>query len=143
MEYPVTLECDEDGVFIATFSHSNHRFQGVADGGTQEEALHAILQVIEAAISVMMQDAEDVPLPHECEKGTHYVMISPMVATKVQLYRAMRSQGLRKADVARSMQVNQKQVDRIFNPRHSSTLLQLSAAAHAMGMQLAMEVRPQ
>ena len=79
---------------------------------------------------------ESIPLPEECERGNAFVILGPMISAKASLYAEMRHQGKRKADIARSLGADQKQVDRILDPRHASTLGQLQSAAGALGRRL-------
>ncbi len=136
MRYPVTLE-KIDGEYIATISHSNHRFQGACSGATKQEALDEAQSLLAAMVASAMVDNEKIPTPESCRKGNAWVILPPMLAAKAAIYHEMHKKGTRKADLVRALgQEYQKQVDRILNPSHRSTLPQLEAAAFALGKQI-------
>lgn len=66
--------------------------------------------------------------------------IHPGLAAKAALFNEMLVSKKKKADVARGMGCNQKQVDRIFDPKHRSTLDQLQCAAQALGKHLDLRI---
>lgn len=76
---------------------------------------------------------ERVPMPTECHKSNGWAYIDPAVAIKAGLHNAMLSDKVRKAELARRTNVNQKQVDRILDPGHASKLDQLVIAAQQLG----------
>ena len=59
---------------------------------------------------------------------------------KIGLYRAMREEGLGKAELARRLGRHLPQVDRILDLGHASRLDQVEAALHALGRELSVEV---
>jgi antitoxin HicB len=136
MRYPVTMEKIEDE-YVASISHPNGRFQGVCSGATKQEALKQAQKLIAIMVTAAMKNAEPIELPSTCVTGNMWVSLPPMLAAKAALYIEMRKQGTRKADLARALGMDyQKQVDRILDPAHRSTLPQLEAAAIALGKQL-------
>jgi antitoxin HicB len=60
---------------------------------------------------------------------------------KIAVYLAMRARGWRKADLARALAVNARQVDRLLDLRHASTVAQLEAALAACGQRAEIETR--
>jgi antitoxin HicB len=60
---------------------------------------------------------------------------------KLAVYRAMRERGWRKADMARATGMNPRQVDRLLDLRHRSTVAQLDQALAACGRQADIELR--
>lgn len=133
MYYPITITEEETGGFVATLNYADGRFQGATEGNTREEVLVAARQMVEAVIAASVKDGDPIPPPEACTAGNDRVAIDPMLAIKVQIYWHLLASGKRKADIARFMKVNQKQVDRILDPAHRSTLRQLETAAAALG----------
>lgn len=60
---------------------------------------------------------------------------------KISVYRAMRERGWRKADLARAMALNPRQIDRLLDLRHSSTVAQLEDALKACGKRVEVDLR--
>ena len=61
---------------------------------------------------------------------------------KLDLYSACRTAGVTRAELARRLGWHREQVDRLFRLRHASRLDQLEAAAKAVGLEIALDVRP-
>jgi antitoxin HicB len=55
---------------------------------------------------------------------------------KAALYLAMLEQGITKAELARMLQLNEKEVRRILNPRHCTRVHTMERALHALGKQV-------
>ncbi len=139
MRYPVQIE-EVDGSYVATINHPNGLFQGATEGATFAEASDAARVLLGAMIAEAMTAGDPVPSPSECEPGNAWIAISPMIAAKAGIHNEMLLSKKRKADIARSMGVDQKQVDRILNPNHRSTLEQLEGAAKALGKHLELKI---
>ena len=138
MRYPITVE-KIDGEYVATLGHKNGRFQGACSAATKDAVMIEAEQMVEAMVASALADGEEVPEPKSCRRGNDYVVLPALLAAKVSLFIEMQKQGKRKADLARAMGVNQKQIDRMFAPDHASVLSQLAAAAESLGRKL--EVR--
>jgi antitoxin HicB len=69
--------------------------------------------------------------------------VSPSLlgSLKINLYRAMRGRGWRKADLARAMALNPRQIDRLLDLRHSSTVVRLEQALAACGTRVEVDLR--
>ncbi len=135
MRYPILIEKIE-GEYIATLSHPNGRFQGACAGSTKEEAKSEAAKMLTEVIASALADGDELPNPKDCDAGNSFVSLPPLLAAKVALFMEMQRQGKRKADLARALGVNQKQIDRMFSPVHASVLSQLQAAAKALGRTL-------
>ena len=81
-----------------------------------------------------------VPLPSPI-KGRKTVPLSSLAAAKVLLYRAMREQNVRKAELARRLGARPAIVDRLLDIAHASRLDQLDAALAALGKRLDVKIR--
>jgi antitoxin HicB len=53
----------------------------------------------------------------------------------------MRESGIKKADLARKLNVHMPQIDRLLDLNHASRLDQIEAALRALGKELVIEVR--
>lgn len=63
-----------------------------------------------------------------------------LTAAKLALYETMRSQGVRKAELARRLGRHMPQVDRLLDLHHASRLDQVEAALAALGKRLSVGV---
>ncbi len=137
MFYPVKVT-KEDGYYLAEFSIGNN-FQGVADGDTKEEALDALQAVLEYAIAKRIRNKELFPLTRLTKKDKDFIAINPNLAGKAYIHLEMLKKNLKKADMARAMNVDQKQIDRLLNPKHSTSLKDFARAAKVFGKSFTLE----
>lgn len=133
LQYPMTFTKESDGSYTVEISHPNGRFQGVTEGDNLDDAMKNAQILLGEILIFSIKDDEIIPEPRECKAGTHEVVASPLIAAKVTLYMEMKKQGVKKASLARKLQCDQKQVDRIIEPRHKSTFAQMEAAFNALG----------
>jgi antitoxin HicB len=128
MEYPVTLEPDDNDTLLVSFPDvpEAHTF-----GRTEEEALRRAGDVLETVLGAYIRDRQAIPTPSKVTGRS--VTLPALSAMKVQLYEAMRQAGVTKAELARRLDVHMPQVDRLLDLRHGSKVDQLEAAAKALG----------
>jgi antitoxin HicB len=62
------------------------------------------------------------------------------VAAKLAVLEAFRDAGITKAELARRLDKDEKEVRRILDPRHSTKLPALTEALHALGRRLVVAV---
>jgi antitoxin HicB len=134
MRYPVELEWEDNTVLV-----SSPDFPGMHTFGDDEaDALRHAVDAMETVILGRMLDRE--PIPHPGPIGRHSVVLPTQTALKVELYRAMLADGLRKADMARLLGWHPPQVDRLLDIRHASRLDQIEAAFRALGRSIEFEI---
>jgi antitoxin HicB len=128
MNYPVELQ-EEDGTVLVSFPD----IPGARTfGDDRSEALARAVDALETMISAMISDREDIPDPSPA-KGRPTVSPTLLGSLKLEVYRAMRARGWRKADLARAMGLNPRQIDRLLDLRHASTVAQLEQALAVCG----------
>jgi len=129
--YPIILTADElDGGFVITCRDIP---EAITQGDTLEHATEAAEGALEAAIEMRILDGLDIPLPSKARKGEHLVCLPVGSAMKTAVYLAMREQGLSKSDLARRMDLDEKEARRILDPKHSTKVPTLERALHALG----------
>jgi antitoxin HicB len=138
MECRVKLQPDDNETFLVSVPDlpEAHTF-----GATEEEALARAVDAIETAIIGRMSDRQDIPAPSKVRRGERTVIMPTLSASKVALYRAMREQGVRKADLARRLGWHPPQVERLLDLRHASRHDQLDAAFAKLGKKLTVTVK--
>jgi antitoxin HicB len=126
--YPVDLVPDDDGTILVTFPD----LPGATFGEDREEALKHAADALETVLIGLMSGREDVPKPSPPD-GRPTVAPSLLGSLKLAVYESMRARGWRKADLARAMDLNPRQIDRLLDLRHASTVAQLEQALAACG----------
>ncbi|MBU0501048.1 MAG: type II toxin-antitoxin system HicB family antitoxin [Gammaproteobacteria bacterium] len=129
--YPVALTADEvDGGFVANCRDIP---EAITQGDSLEEVLEAAEGALEAAVEMRMEDGLDIPLPSEIREGEHPVSLPVGSSMKAAVYLAMREQGLSKSELARRLDLDEKEARRILDPRHATKVPTLERVLCALG----------
>jgi antitoxin HicB len=137
MEYRVKLAPDDNDTFLVTVPDLP---EATSFGESEKEALAHAVDAIETALIARMGERRDIAAPSKARRGERTVILSTLSASKIALYRAMREQRVRKADLARRLGWHPPQVERLLDLRHASRHDQLDAAFAALGKKLAVAV---
>ena len=136
-EYPVEFTPDDNGTVMATFPDVP---EVTTFGDDEAEALANARDALETALTAYITDRRDIPAP-SATAGRSTVAPGLLATLKLGVYAAMRGRGWRKADLARAMALNPRQIDRLLDLRHASTVAQLEQAAAVAGGRYVIEVR--
>lgn len=132
LAYSAHMQPEPEGGFTVSFPDFGF---GVTYGATREEALHQAADLLETIVANCLAEGWEVPPPSPA-RGRPLVALDPLVAIKVELYRAMHAAGISKAELARRMDIAPQQVQRLFDTNHASRIDQLAAAFAALGRRL-------
>ena len=132
--YPVVLTRDEEeGGFVVTFPDLPEAItQGEDELGALEEATDAL----EEALAGRIRRGDEIPRPSRRRGRQRLVMPAPLIAAKTALYLKLRDSGLTKAEFARRLGCDVREVRRLLDPRHPSKLPRLTRALTALGGRL-------
>lgn len=133
LKYPIVLTPDSNGSYLVDFPDFP---EAHSVGDSVDDALNEAVDALITAFDFYFDDRLPVPLPSTQAKSQHAVTLPALETAKVLLWNEMLRQKLRKADLARMLDVHQPQIDRLFDLRHSSKLDFVEQAAHALGRQL-------
>ncbi|WCM21910.1 type II toxin-antitoxin system HicB family antitoxin [Paraburkholderia bryophila] len=136
LSYPIELTPDSNGTLLVTFADVP---EALSVGENEEDAIAQALDALEAALEIYFSEKQPIPLPSRPKRGQHVVTLPALVTSKVLLANEMLQQNVRKAELARRLKVNQVQVDRLLNFRHSSKIEMVESAFAVLGRRL--EVR--
>jgi len=136
--YPVTIERDEDGRYVARAADVP---EAITDGATREEALREMSEALGAALAGYANEGRAVPGPSESAAGACLVPVAPLVAAKLALRAAMREEGVSNVALARRLGISEGAVRRLVDPDHASRLDGVVAALAALGHSLIIEDR--
>jgi antitoxin HicB len=137
LSYPVDLTADDNETILITFPDVPG---AITCGYDEAKALANAVDALESIFSALITDRRDIPLPSPA-RGRKTVSPSLLGSLKISLYRAMRERGWRKADLARAMALNPRQIDRLLDLRHCSTVAQLEQALAACGKRVDLDLR--
>jgi antitoxin HicB len=135
--YPVTLTPDSNGTFLVGFPDFP---EANSVGDDEDEALLNAVDALETALEMYFDDRRPVPMPSKIRKGQTAVALPALEAAKILIWNEMHAQKLRKAELARRLNVHMPQIDRLFDLRHSSKLEFVEQAAKALGKTLSVSL---
>lgn len=134
--YPVTIEKDEDGRYVARATDVP---EAITDGATREEAVREMSEALGAALAGYAIEGRAVPVPSGLSAGECLVPVAPLVAAKLALRTAMREEGVSNVELAQRLEISEGAVRRLVDPDHASRLDRVVAALAAMGHSLIIE----
>jgi antitoxin HicB len=136
-------------VFFAEFERGERRgivvsFPDVPEAITQgDDMADAMAQAEEAlGLALLTYPQRGLALPRARARGRHLtpVAVAPAVAAKLAVLEAFHDAAITKAELARRLGKNEKEVRRILDPRHPTKLPTLTEALHALGRRLVVGV---
>ena len=136
MRYAVTLAPDDNGTILVTVPDIP---EAVTFGEDRDDALARAVDAIVTAMMGEMAAREDAPTPQAV--GAEYVMLPALSSAKIELYRAMRADGVGKAALAKRLGVALPQVDRLLDLKHGARLDAIERAFAALGRSMTIVVK--
>jgi antitoxin HicB len=134
--YPVHFDLDNNGTVLVTFPDIP---EAVTFGDDETDAKSRAVDALIAMFSAYMDDRQIIPMPSPL-KDRPGVVLPIGVASKVLLWNAMIEAGMRKADLARKLNLSPTVIDRLLNLRHASRIEQIETAMAALGKRLVVGV---
>ncbi len=114
--------------------------EALTEGATHEDALENAFDCLEEAIASRIAEREDIPRPGLLKQGfAPAVALSALMSAKAALYLARREAGLSNVQLAKRLDLDERQVRRLQDPAMSSRLPEIDRAIDALGQRL--EVR--
>jgi len=133
--YHYTLTPDDNGTLLIQFPDVP---EAAAVADTEADAPDQAIEGLEAALQIYVDTRR--PLPNvEFIEGPA-AMLGALANIKLMIANEMIRQGIRKADLARSMGVHAPQIDRLLNLGHSTKIETLEAALAVLGRHLDVSV---
>ena len=137
--YGAKLTPDEtDGGWVVTFRDIP---EAITQGDDIESALREASDCLEEAISACMDDQRDIPIPSPLTDDEQLVCLPIHTALKASVYLAMRESTLSKVQLAKLLNVDEKEVRRILDPHHRTKITTIERTLQALGQQISTEKR--
>lgn len=101
--YPVTLIPDDNDTFLVEFPDIP---EANSVGDDEQEVLLNAEDALEAALEIYFDEKRPIPMPSKVKKGQSTVILPALVTAKVLLMNEMLDQKVRKAELARRLDVH-------------------------------------
>jgi antitoxin HicB len=132
--YPVVLTPDEEaGGFVVSFPDLP---EAITQGDDDQDALEQAADALDEALAGRIRRGDEIPRPSRRRRGQRSVIPTPLMAAKAALYLSLRESGLTRADLARMLKCDGREVRRLLDPRHPSKLPRLARALAVLGGRL-------
>ena len=102
----------ESGGFVVTIPDIP---EVITEGDSVGEATRMVIDAMETVLAEYMRRKMEIPTPsRRRRKGSRLVALPALTSAKLSLYSAMRTSGVRKADLARRLGWSRPQVERLL-----------------------------
>ena len=137
IRYRVKLTPDDNDTFLVT---SPDFPEVITFGETREEALHYAVGAFREIIAGKIHYKEAIPEPSKIRAKDDYITLPLQTEMKIRLYQSLEEKGVKKAGLARKMNLHRQEIDRLLDFKQSTSLGKLEAAFAALGKTLNFEV---
>lgn len=138
-QYPVRLAAAEEGGYVVTCRDLP---QLITQGEDEQDALHQASDAMDEVFAAYMIEGIDFPEPSKAKRREHLVAPPAETMAKAALYVAMREAGISKAQLARQLGVDEKEVRRLLDPYYGSKLPRIAQAISLLGQRLVIGLEP-
>lgn len=137
IKYRVKLTPDDNGTLLVT---SPDFPDVITFGETREDALHYAVGAFREVIAARIHYKVPIPKPSRIKAGEPFIMLPLQTEMKVRLYEALQENGMKKAELARMLNLHRQEIDRRLDFKQSTSIGKIEAAFAALGKQLKIEV---
>lgn len=135
--YPVNITHLGNGDVMVQFPDIP---EAITYGDNEEFALEWAQDALHVALTSYVEDHKDIPKPSATSPEQKTVSPGPMVGVKLCLYQEMKDKGISQLKLAKLLHCDAKQVRRLLDLDHQSTVSQLIDAAEVLGFHLNIEL---
>jgi antitoxin HicB len=135
--YRAELERGTRGTVVVSFPDVP---EAITQGRDMEDAREMAEEALGLALLTYLQRQEPLPKPRAKGRNLVEIAIAPDVAAKLAVLEAFRDSGISKAELARRVGKDEKELRRILDPKHATKLPALTAALRALGKRLVVGV---
>ena len=134
--YPCQITPHENNELIVSFPDVPG---ALTSGCSRAEALEMASEALSVMLAGRVVDRKSIPVPSPVADGQEVVTVDPVTAAKLELYSAMRDQGITKRALAKRMGLSETTVGRLTDPDHRSHIDLVVNALRAVGRGLVVE----
>ena len=135
--YPARLNLGNDGAITIKFRDLP---EAITWGHDTDDALYQAADCIDEAIAGRLRRGGSIPRPSKSRAGEILVDVPARTAAKAALYLAMKDAGVRPIQLARKLSCNEKDIQRLLDPRQAVAFTKLERALNALGKRLILAV---
>jgi antitoxin HicB len=131
--YPATLHPEKKGGFTVQFPDIP---EAITSGKDRADAVLQAADCLEEAIAGRIADGLDVPVPTVKRRNHVQVALPAPMAAKAALYLAIQEAGFTNSELGRKLGLDEKEIRRMLDPRHSTKLSRIQMVLDFLGKRL-------
>ena len=131
--YPANLSPEKGGGFTVQFPDLP---EAITSGKDRADALLQAADCLEEAVAGRIADGLDVPAPRVARRKHIQVPLPAQMAAKAALYLAIQEARLTNSELGRKLGLDEKEIRRLLDPRHSTKLSRIQAVLDFLGKRL-------
>jgi antitoxin HicB len=132
--FPVILTPDPmDEGFVVSFPDVP---EAITQGESIADALVEAVDCLEEAIAARIDEEMDIPLPSESSPSQHRITLPLQMSLKAILYLSVQETHTSKSELARQLNLDEKEIRRIFDPRHPTKVPTMEKLLSRLGKRL-------
>ena len=139
--YPATSHFDEES---ETYEITYRDFDNIhAVAYTEDDIELEASDILHVGLEQFISSKMPIPMPSEPQSGDFIVYLPPISCLKIALHNAMLTTKTKKADLARKMNLNSAQIERLLDINQTSKIDSLEQALYLLGYHIAISVHKQ
>ncbi|MEX6295224.1 hypothetical protein [Proteus mirabilis] len=139
--YPATSHFDEES---ETYEITYRDFDNIhAVAYTEDDIELEASDILHVGLEEFISSKMPIPMPSEPQSGDFIVYLPPISCLKIALHNAMLTTKTKKANLARKMNLNSAQIERLLDINQTSKIDSLEQALYLLGYHIAISVHKQ
>lgn len=114
--------------------------EAITQGDSEQQGLIEAADCLEEAIAARIDDRLEIPEPTSLQAGEYSIVLPVQTALKATLYLSMKETATTKVQLAKLIEVDEKEVRRILDPRHGTKLSTIERALAALGKKIELQI---
>ena len=139
--YPATSHFDEESETYEITYRDFYNIHAVAY--TEDDIELEASDILHVGLEEFISSKMPIPMPSEPQSGDFIVYLPPISCLKIALHNAMLTTKTKKADLARKMNLNSAQIERLLDINQTSKIDSLEQALYLLGYHIAISVHKQ
>ena len=135
--YPARIRAADEGGWLIAYRDFP---EGISQAGPRQDVIDIAEGCLQACIEGRLEDGMEVPPPSAQRAGEVLVAVPLETATKAALFAAVSESGLSRVALAKAVGLDEKEIRRMLDPRHSSKLPRVARVLRALGKELQLTV---
>ena len=138
--YPCIMEPEDDEKYKGWFNVSFPDLEGALTCGCDwKTAMIMAEDCLVVSLASYVDRQKELPTPSSWAKGQEIMTVQPLVAAQLDLYVAMREQGVTTSDLAQRLNLPEAHVKRLLSLDYKTSINQVVEALELLGCKPAVE----